>query len=202
MPRDEGSPCRQGHTRTLRTRLKPSARRWIRHIMSYQNSNTAPEYPGLVRIRRWSHLLDSAFRIPGTRLRFGWDPVIGLVPVLGDVITALFSLIILVHAFRIRVPGVVRARMFLNVLIDLAVGAIPIIGDLFDFAWKSNARNLGLLERHAAGYSQPTAGDWAFVLGSLAVVAAVVTLPILAIVALLQHIPSGWLPSPPAWKIL
>jgi hypothetical protein len=155
----------------------------------------------LGRIRRWSHLLDSAFRVPGTSIRFGWDAIVGLIPGIGDSITALFSLFILVHAFRIRVPGIVRARMFINVGVDLLIGAIPFLGDIFDVAWKSNTRNLELLERHASGVAESTAADWVMVLGSVGVVLLVLVIPILLLAALIGLISSGW-GSPPAWRLL
>jgi hypothetical protein len=155
----------------------------------------------MARIRRWSHLMDKAFRVPGTRLRFGWDAIVGLVPGVGDAATALFSLFILVHAFRIRVPGVVRARMLLNIGIDFVVGAVPLLGDLFDFAWKANSRNLELLERYAAGPARPTAGDWIMVLGSVAAVLLLLAIPLLALAFLLGSLRPGW-SSPPAWRLL
>src|SRR5438477_3481258 len=92
--------------------------------------------------------LDEAFRVPGTSIRIGWDPIIGLVPWAGDVLTALLSCAIVLHAHAIRVPRVVQLRMLLNIAIDLLVGAIPIIGDAADAFWKSNSMNLALLERH------------------------------------------------------
>src|SRR5262245_55785366 len=132
----------------------------------------------LTRLRQWSELLDRAFRIPGTGVRFGWDSVVGLVPGLGDVLGALFSAVIVLEAFRFEIPGVIRARMLLNVLIDVGIGAIPVLGDLFDVAWKANVRNMALLERHAMTFVRPRPGDWAFVLGVLAVVVLAVTLPL------------------------
>lgn len=99
-------------------------------------------------LRRWSRLMDSAYRVPGTRIRFGWDPIVGLVPGFGDVATASFALTILYHAYLLGVPKVVMGRMLLNILLDLAVGLVPFAGDIADVAWKSNSANLALLERH------------------------------------------------------
>ncbi|MDQ3346379.1 MAG: DUF4112 domain-containing protein, partial [Acidobacteriota bacterium] len=98
----------------------------------------------LAALRRWSVVLDSAFRIPGTSVRFGMDPVLGLVPGMGDVTTPLFSAVLLLQAVRLRIPKVVQLRMLLNAAIDLAIGLVPLVGDLFDFAWKANVRNLAL----------------------------------------------------------
>lgn len=120
--------------------------------------------------------MDSAWRVPGTRLRVGWDPIVGLVPGLGDVATASFSALVLLRALRLGVPRVVLMRMVLNVLIDLVAGAVPFIGDLFDFAWKSNSMNVALLERHAQPGVTPASGDRAIVLLALVVVGGVLLL--------------------------
>jgi hypothetical protein len=99
---------------------------------------------GLVR------LLDGAVRIPGTSFRFGLDALIGLVPGIGDVAGAALSGFVVLAAIRVGVPAAVLLRMLLNVGIDMAIGAVPLAGDLFDFAWRANARNLALLERTVA----------------------------------------------------
>ena len=80
-------------------------------------------------LRRWSRLMDSAYRVPGTTIRFGWDPIVGLVPGAGDVATASFAATLLYDAYRLGVPGVVLIRMMLNVLIDLVIGFVPLVGD-------------------------------------------------------------------------
>jgi hypothetical protein len=108
--------------------------------------------------------MDSAYRVPGTRIRFGWDPLVGLVPGAGDVATSSLALAILYHAIRLGVPRVVLARMALNTLADLAIGLVPFAGDVADVAWKSNTRNLALLERHERPGVKPSSGDWAVVL--------------------------------------
>src|SRR5262245_22921959 len=92
----------------------------------------------LEHLRRWSRLLDEAFLIPFLNVRIGLDPLVGLVPFLGDLVTPLFTLSLLVHAAKVRVPRVVQIRMLLNVLIDAGIGMLPVVGDLFDFAWKAN----------------------------------------------------------------
>src|SRR5262247_2388303 len=103
----------------------------------------------LESLRALKRLLDEAFRIPGTDLRFGWDPLIGLLPWVGDALTALLGIGVIVEAQRRRAPKVVLLRMLFNIAIDLLIGAIPAVGDAFDFIWKSNAKNFDLLERHA-----------------------------------------------------
>ena len=132
-------------------------------------------------LRRWSRLMDSAYRLPGTAIRFGWDPVVGLVPGVGDVATASFAVAILYHAYRLGVPAVVLARMLLNVLIDLAVGLVPVAGDIADVAWKSNSLNLALLERHERPGVKPTSGDWAMVLLAMSVIGGVLALVLMSV---------------------
>jgi hypothetical protein len=98
-------------------------------------------------LRSLTKVLDSAFHIPGTRFRFGLDPVIGLVP--GIVaIGAVLSAVIVFQAARLGVSRSTLVRMMGNVVLDTVVGEIPLLGDLFDFGWKANAKNLDLLEKH------------------------------------------------------
>jgi hypothetical protein len=104
--------------------------------------------PEIERLRALSRLLDNAFSIPGTRFRFGWDALIGLVPGLGDAVGAILSTYIILRASRLGAPKSVITSMVANVAIDTIVGWIPILGDLFDFGWKSNTKNLALLEQH------------------------------------------------------
>lgn len=143
----------------------------------------------LAALRRWSVVLDSAFRIPGTSVRFGMDPVLGLVPGMGDLTTPLFSAVLLLQAVRLRIPKVVQLRMLLNAAIDLAIGLVPLVGDLFDFAWKANVRNLALLERYAQPGARATRADWAFVLVVLGVLALLAIAPLLLIGWLLSRFP-------------
>jgi uncharacterized protein DUF4112 len=139
---------------------------------------------GLDALRRWARIFDSAFRIPGTQITFGLDPILGLIPGLGDVASPVFSLFFIWHGVRLGVPKVVLARMMLNVLIDAGVGAIPVVGDLFDFGWKANAWNLALLERHAIAGRRPTSADYLFVTLCGLVVLGAALLPILLLFAL------------------
>jgi hypothetical protein len=104
----------------------------------------------LARARVVGRLLDEAIRVPGTSVRIGLDPLIGLVPGVGDVVGAVASAYIVLEAARAGAPASVLARMLGNVGIDAVVGALPLAGDVFDFAWKSNTRNVRLLERHLA----------------------------------------------------
>jgi hypothetical protein len=102
----------------------------------------------LIRARALTRLLDSAARVPGTNFRFGLDPVLGLVPGLGDVAGAVLSSYVIILASRLGAPTTVIVRMLGNVVIDTVGGTIPVVGDLFDAGWKSNSRNLALLELH------------------------------------------------------
>ena len=133
----------------------------------------------LAALRKWSVFLDSAFRVPGTNLTFGFDPILGLIPGLGDLTTPFFAALLLLHAVRLRIPRVVQVRMLINAAIDLAIGVIPFLGDFFDFGWKANVRNLALLERYARPGTTASRGDWLFVLGVIAVLAAVAVIPLL-----------------------
>ena len=153
--------------------------------MTREQSRPMPK-ERLERLRRWSHLLDNVFRVPGTGLRFGWDSLLGLIPGLGDALTTVLSGTILIHAFRFQVPRVIQVRMLLNVAIDVLVGSVPVLGDAFDFAWKANAKNVELLERHALEERRAGVGDWVFVIGIILLLTLACTLPILAI-ALLLH---------------
>jgi uncharacterized protein DUF4112 len=108
----------------------------------------------LERLRTLSRLLDSAFVIPGTRYRIGLDGIVGLVPGIGDAIGAIFSLYIIFQAARMGVPKATLARMIGNVGVDTIVGEIPLLGDLFDVGFKSNIRNMSLIEQHV---QRPTA---------------------------------------------
>ena len=132
-------------------------------------------------LRQWSTRLDSAFQVPGLRVRFGWDPLLGLVPGLGDLVTPLYSIAVLVTAVQLGIPRVVQLRMLVNVIVDALIGAIPLLGDLFDVAWKANDWNMRLLERHAWEERAPAWGDWLFV-GAVAIaMLAVVIVPLLLV---------------------
>ena len=101
------------------------------------------------RLRRLAVLLDDSIPIPGTRFRIGVESIIGLIPGAGDLAGGAFSLYILLQAARMGVPRPLLVRMGTNLVIDVVVGAVPVLGDLFDAGFKANLRNLALLERHA-----------------------------------------------------
>lgn len=100
----------------------------------------------LKRLRRISHVLDNAIPIPGTKFRFGIDPILGLIPGGGDTVSAFFAAYIVWEAATLGLPKEILMRMFSNILFDTFAGSIPVAGDLFDVAWKANAKNVALLE--------------------------------------------------------
>lgn len=102
----------------------------------------------LARLRRLAWLLDGAMRVPFTRFRFGLNSVLGLAPWAGDALLTLFSLYIVYEAYAMGLPRRVLARMLGNVAIEAAGGAVPILGDVFDMAFKANLRNLALIDAH------------------------------------------------------
>jgi hypothetical protein len=116
----------------------------------------------LAQVRWLARLMDDNFRVPGTPLRFGWDSVLGLFPGLGDVLTGAISLLIVHHAWQTGASKLTLARMLGNVGVDFVVGAIPFLGDLFDFVWKANRKNARLLEQHLHKQAAraPRAGAW------------------------------------------
>lgn len=132
-----------------------------------------------------ARLMDSVFHIPGTKIRFGFDPLIGLLPGVGDTATAVTSLMLMLRSARAGVPRIVLARMALNVLINTAVGAIPGVGDLFSVYFKSNARNYELHRRHVVVGRASTKPDWVFVVSLLSGLAIVLVLIIVGALALI-----------------
>ncbi|MBA2379045.1 MAG: DUF4112 domain-containing protein [Blastocatellia bacterium] len=110
-----------------------------------------------------AHYLDGLFRIPGTSWRFGLDGLIGLVPNVGDTITSFASFYILLAGVRYGVPKITLLRMAFNIAIDYVVGAIPFLGDAFDFFWKSNKKNMALIRERATGEDKGTTIDYVFV---------------------------------------
>ena len=150
-------------------------------------TSRAPVNPvALDALRRWAVLLDSAFRIPGTRIRFGLDAIIGLIPGIGDISTPAFAGMLLLQAVRMRLPIVVQARMVLNAALDMLLGLVPILGDLVDVGWKANLRNLALLERHARPGIPPARGDYIFVWICLAFLALIAIAPVVLLIWLLS----------------
>ena len=132
-------------------------------------------------LRKLETLLDEAFRIPGTPIRFGLDALVGLVPGFGDVLAGLFSLLIPIAAWIRGAPYVTLLRMAANLGIGVLVGSIPILGDAFDVAWKVNRRNYRLLTRHLGEPRRHTWRDWAFLLFLAAILGLVFAIPVVVV---------------------
>lgn len=129
-------------------------------------------------------VLDDIFHIPGTKIRFGLDPIVGLVPGLGDIITGLLSFLIVFTAWRRGLAKVTVMRMVANIAIDTILGSIPILGDVFDTVWKSNRMNYKLLVRDRSGpRAQHVTRDWLFLILLVLCAAALIVLPIAVVIA-------------------
>lgn len=119
-----------------------------------------PHPPELRWLERAAWLLDDAIRVPILNLRIGLDPLLGLIPGAGDTVAALVAVTTLGSALKHGVPGVTVARMGVNIALDYLIGLIPLLGDLADFGFKANRRNLELLRRHATAPRKPGVGDY------------------------------------------
>ncbi|MEO7933368.1 MAG: DUF4112 domain-containing protein [Chthoniobacterales bacterium] len=133
-------------------------------------------------------LMDNFFLVPGTNIRFGLDPIIGLIPGLGDTSGALISALLIVRGARAGLPRIVLTRMALNVLINTVGGTIPVLGDVFSVWFKSNQLNYALYQKHAGVTTNAAKTDWLFVIGLVAilllVVGAIITLSMMLLVTL------------------
>jgi hypothetical protein len=143
------------------------------------------------RLRWLENLLDEAFVVPGTGIRFGIDGVVGLVPGLGDVLAGALSLVIPFAAWVRGVPYITLVRMLINVAVGLLVGSIPIAGDVFDIFWKANRRNYRLLRLSITEPGRHTWRDWAFLMLLGVAIAAVFAIPVLVLIWLLASL-AGW----------
>lgn len=133
-------------------------------------------------------LLDDAFRIPGTPIRFGLDPLIGLIPGLGDLIGGIASFVIIFAAWQRGLPRVTISRMLANNAIDTLLGTVPFVGDVFDVAWKANRKNLNLLQREARRPQRQQWRDWLF-LAAVAVAAVVLmAIPVVVLWFIVQAV--------------
>jgi Domain of unknown function (DUF4112) len=103
------------------------------------------------RLRRLAKLMDSQVRVPGLGLRIGADAVLGLVPGIGDVIGGVIGAYLIYEAHRLGIPRSALLRMVANTVFDTAIGSIPVAGDIWDFFFRANDRNMQILARHAGG---------------------------------------------------
>lgn len=134
-------------------------------------------------------ILDATVRIPGTRIYLGLDPLLGLIPGVGDMLANLIGTVILILAARLQMPRIVVARMSLNLLINGTIGAIPILGDLFSIWFRSHARNAVLLREAATKSDRSNQGDWLYV---AVIIGGTVVLLLLAITAVLWIVVKLW----------
>lgn len=143
-----------------------------RHTPRFDPTNQ--RHVRLRRLERLAWILDRS--IPVGRWRIGLDPIIGLLPGLGDSVGALLSLYVLYEGARLGAPGHVLARMTGNILVETIIGAVPFLGDLFDFMWQANTRNLQLIRRHHAPHWEPRSlrAVWLSVLVATVLVLAVI----------------------------
>ncbi len=151
--------------------------------------------PARSRAARWlgdeqldllAHLLDECFHIPGTRIRFGLDGLIGFIPGIGDLLAGLTSLILIGAAWLRGVPYATLARMTVNVGLEVLIGSVPVVGDLFIVAWKANRRNYRLMTRQLAEPHRHTWKDALFLLLGGVCLSAVFVVPLLIVVLLLR----------------
>ncbi len=148
----------------------------------------------LKQLRSLTHTLDNAFEIPGVGYRVGWDAIIGLIPGIGDMVMLVPSGYIVYQAYRLGAPRSTLTRMVFNIGLETLAGSVPLIGDLFDATWKSNVRNLYLLEQHLGPsdevvFERPSnKGPIFLLLGALAVVGGGVVLVVWLLVWLFGRI--------------
>ena len=145
----------------------------------------------LEHLRRFAFWLDEGIRLPGTGLRIGLDPILGLVPGVGDAAGAFLAVAILVEAGRRGASRLTLIRMAYNIALDALLAAVPLIGDVFDAVWKANLRNVALLERHAAGPTAARKADRLFVVvlsGALVLFCAVLLVGSIVLTARLLRI--------------
>ncbi len=151
----------------------------------------------LARLRWLSQLLDNAIPIPGTNYRLGLDPLLGLVPGGGDILGGILSLYLIWQAALLGASKASLLRMGLNVIIETLVGVVPVLGDLFDVAWKANLKNLALLERQLLDSPEAAhKADLAFIMillgGLLLILLSAIALTLLVISTAMRLIHRSW----------
>ena len=136
---------------------------------------SADQSRGLAEVEALAWLLDNSIPVPGGR-RFGVDALIGLVPLVGDLLSGGIGLYVVWRGSRLGLPRVVVARMLANSAIDIAIGAIPFIGDAFDLWFKANTRNLAIIRRHLEEPDTSTRREWLILVGLVSMLVAIVVL--------------------------
>jgi len=135
-----------------------------------------------------ARLMDDIFVIPGTKIRFGLDPIISLLPAFGTTASAGVSLVLIVLSARRGLPKIVLVHMAVNVLINAGLDSVPVLGDALSIFFRSNKRNYELLQKHAGQGRASTKADWLFLFGLLASVVVVIGLMITGTVVLLHYL--------------
>lgn len=151
--------------------------------------NSSPNTPSpshiasLRRLRRISHLLDNAIPIPGTKYRIGLDPILGLIPGGGDLISSIFAGYVVFKSAQMGVPQETLVKMATNIVFDTVAGTVPVAGDLLDVAWKANVKNIELLDAHLGSPEPAKKANWLFVaallLGLMLIVGGVIFLSVM-----------------------
>lgn len=138
-----------------------------------KTSLPAKQISKLSKLRRVSRLLDNAISIPGTKISFGLDPILGLIPGGGDTVTGGIAAYIVVEAARMGIPRDILGKMVGNILIDSFAGTVPVVGDLFDIGWKANVKNIELLEKHL-DIAESSKSDRLFIFGLILILALII----------------------------
>ncbi|MEG4517185.1 MULTISPECIES: DUF4112 domain-containing protein [unclassified Microcoleus] len=150
---------------------------------SSANTPSQSHVASLRRLRRISHLLDNAIAIPGTKYRIGLDPILGLIPGGGDLISSIFAGYVVFKSAQMGVPQETLVKMATNIVFDTVAGTVPVAGDLLDVAWKANVKNIELLDAHLGSPEQGKKADWLFVaallLGLVLIVGGVIFLSVM-----------------------
>ncbi|MEH2139658.1 DUF4112 domain-containing protein [Nostoc sp.] len=151
--------------------------------------------PTLKRLRQLSRLLDNIVTIPGTKIGFGLDPILGLIPIGGDFLGVMFSSYIILEAARLGVSRATLGKMVFNVIVDGLVGTVPVLGDFFDFAWRANTNNIKLLEEYLKFPSEQKSADRLFIVallvGLLLMSIVLIALPVILIRMLWNALTGG-----------
>lgn len=133
-----------------------------------------------------ARFMDDVFTIPGTNIKFGLDPIIGLIPALGATASSFVSIVLIALSARRGVPKIILARMAVNVLLNAAIDSVPVLGDVGSVFFRSNARNYELLQKHAGAQRASTAGDWIFLCALLGGILLVIGLMIVGSITLIH----------------
>ena len=158
-------------------------------VPRYRTDALTPEVvdPRIADVEAVARWLDYAFALPGG-FRFGLAGIIGLIPGIGDVVDALVSVYIVIRAIQLGVPRVALARMTVNIGIEALAGYVPLLGDLFDVAFKANRRNYRLLRDYVAKPHRRRVQDWLFLVLTVVLALASIALPVFGLIELAKHI--------------